>query len=115
MRQVSLLTLVHSSARPFVSFAAKSCTWRSNSRTKYDPGVHTGITRSTDVAPGCFNRISTSSICVHGFGIETVYEISGVDVCAGDAVARKLARESAKANSATRFLSIGLGVESSGW
>jgi len=54
-------------------------------------------------------------MCVHGFGIETVYEISGADVCAGDGAARKITSESAKTNSATRFLNIGFGVESSGW
>src|SRR5205823_6133295 len=79
-RQVFLLIFVHSRARPFASLATKSCTLRSYSRIKYEPGVHTGITRSDSFGTlrlaGICMRISTRSKCVHGSGIETVNETS---------------------------------------
>src|SRR5674476_1192667 len=74
IRQVFLFTFIHGSAWPAAFFAEKSWTCRSYSRMRYEPGVQTGITRSTWASaprPG-FTRISTSSRCVYGRGMETV-------------------------------------------
>ena len=53
--------------------AETASTFRAYSRTRYEPGVQTGIFNSAVAgARSYFKRISTSSKCVHGFDIETV-------------------------------------------
>src|SRR5437870_5837439 len=45
---------------------------------RYEPGVQTGMSRSTlDEASCCRRSNSTSSRCVHGFDMATVNEICG--------------------------------------
>ena len=62
-RQVFLSTLDQSSAFPFASMAAKSCTCRSNSRTRYEPGVQTGMIRL--VSLGTFRFAGTGDLHFH--------------------------------------------------
>src|SRR5687768_18618089 len=104
MRQVFLFVLIHGRGRSFPSKAANSCTCRENSRTMYEPGVHTGIIRLTcDLASVRCTFISTSNKCVHGLGIDTVKEMS---VCFGAcASAPELqTRTSSQSRATTRHL-----------
>src|SRR5215203_1517163 len=82
MRQVFLLVFSHFRGWPAPSLAAKSCTLRANSRTRYEPGVQTGISNDSSCDPFAVRLIatSTSSKCVCGRGIATVKEISTGEV-----------------------------------
>jgi hypothetical protein len=56
--------------------APSPSTWRANSRTRYEPGVHTGMkTTSGASAAHPEMRISTWTRCVAGAGIEIRYEM----------------------------------------